>query len=450
MSKQDASGRGSGFQPLAGYRVLDFTWSVLGPTLTRNLAALGAEVLKVEWPKNPDPMRKVMYAAGETNPGLDNGPFFSNLNVGKRSFTIDAKSEKGKEIIRELIAHCDVVAESFSSQVFRKWGFSYEELARINPRIVYISASGFGHSGPYEHYETWGPTAQAITGVTAGSGDGGEPAGWGWSYLDTMGGALATVGVLAALVEARRSGTGQYIDLSQTDLGIGLTGPSSLDVLVNRRDLGGATFPPGNRTVSATDGGRVYGYRGELGAPYGCYRASGDDHNDFVAISVLSDGEWESLVDAMGRPAWAADERFATAGGRIEHQDELDTHIEGWTRGLGKYELLETLQRHGVRCGPVQSNIDLLSRDAQVAHRELYPRLNHPLLGERRFEALPIGTADERVPLREQWPLLGEGNAYVLGDILGKSDAEVAELEEAGVTWPLGLDRHIAVARPTW
>ena len=437
------------FQPLSQCRVLDFTWSVLGPTLTRNLAGLGAEVIKVEWPRNPDPMRKVMYARGETDPGLDNGPFFNNLNVGKRSFTLDAKSERGRGIIRRLIAQCDVVAESFSSQVFRSWGLGYEDLRAINPRIVYISASGFGHSGPRERYETWGPTAQALTGVTATSGEPGhQPAGWGWSYLDTMGGAMATVGVLAALLEARSGGEGQYIDLSQTDIGVGLTGPSFLDVMANGRALTNEKFPPGNRAVSVTGSEQVHGYRSEHGAPYGCYPTRGGGHNDFFVISVLSDEEWLRLVDVMGQPEWVRAGSFATTADRIRQQDQLDAHISTWTSQHDKYELLEELQARRIRCAPVQSNMDLLERDPQLAHRELYPSLTHPLLGEHRYEAMPLGPRGSR--LAPQWPLLGESNEYVLREVLGLSSEEVEDLDASGVTWPLGLDRHIPVERPTW
>ncbi|WP_213451292.1 CaiB/BaiF CoA transferase family protein [Rhizomonospora bruguierae] len=437
---------------LSGFLVLDFTWSVLGPTMTRNLASFGAEVIKVEWPRNPDPMRKVMYAAGETDPGLDNGPFFNNLNIGKRSLTLDAKSERGREIVRRLVARADVVAESFSSRVFRDWGLGYEELAEINPAIIYVSASGFGHSGPYERYEAWGPTAQALTGITAISGmPGHPPAGWGWSYLDTMGGSLATVAVLAALNERERTGVGQYVDVSQTEAGIGLTGPSFLDVTANGRSLGGAHFPPGNRAVALAEGeGVVHGYRGDHGVPYNSYRTAGGGHNDYCVITVLSDDEWIRLVDVMGRPAWATDPALARLDGRLARQDDIDEHIGAWTATYDKYELMRLLQRAGIRCGAVQSNEDLAERDEQLRHRDIYPELEHPLLGRRRFEGVPVRSGDGAVPVAPQWPLLGEGNDHVLRGLLGMSADEVAELDRDGVTWPLGVPRNIKVARSLW
>ena len=436
---------------LDGLRVLDFTWSVLGPTMTRNLASLGAEVLKVEWPRNPDPMRTVMYAAGEQNPGLDNSPFFTNLNTGKRSLTLDAKSERGREIVRALVARCDVVAESFSARVFRSWGLGYDQLAEINPGIVYVSASGFGHSGPYEHYETWGPTAQALTGVTAISGQPGQPpAGWGWSYLDTMGGALATVAVLAALNERERSGRGQYIDLSQTEAGLGLTGPSFLDATANGRTPSGATFPPGNRSVAGTGATAVYGYRGEIGVPYNCFRTRGGGHNDFVVITVLSDDEWRRLVTAMGEPEWARAEVLADLDGRLEHQDVIDARLNEWTAAFDKYELMRRLQAVGIRCGAVQSNENLAEHDDQVRHRGLYTTLEHPLLGSRRFEGMPIASDQSRTAVRPQWPILGEGNDYVLRTLLGLADDEIDRLDRDGVTWPAGMPKDVKVTRALW
>lgn len=435
---------------LTGVRVLDFTWSVLGPTVTRALTSFGAEVIKVEWPKRADPMRTTMYRAGEERKGLDNGPFFHNLNTGKRSLTLDVRSSRGMEIIRRLIGVSDVVIESFSSQVFRSWGLDYDELRRINPRIVYVSASGFGHSGPYETYDTWGPTAQAFNGLTSVSGlPGHPPAGWGWSYMDVAGGAMATVATLAAIHHQVATGEGQYVDVSQVEAGLSLTGPSVLDENAGRERRGGETSPPGNR--AATGGSTpVYGYRGEWGAPYGAYPTLGGGHNDYCVICVLTDAEWVALREEMGRPAWALDPSLDTADGRVEQQDALDERIAAWTGSHDKYELMRTLQGAGIRCGAVQSAEDRTEHDPQLAHRGVFPVLDHPSLGEHRFEATPIRMSETDRVTPPSWPLLGRDNEYVLRDLLGMSEEEVRELDRDGLTWPADLPRDVTVSRSLW
>lgn len=437
---------------LAGIRVLDFTWSVLGPTVTRTLASLGAEVIKVEWPARPDPMRSTMYRAGEENKGLDNGPFFNNLNIGKRSLSLDVRSPRGKALVHRLLELSDVVVESFSSRVFRQWGLDYPELEKIRPGIVYVSASGFGHSGPYERYDTWGPTAQAFNGITSVSGlPGHAPAGWGWSYMDVAGGAMATIATLAAIYHRAETGNGQHVDVSQVEAGLSLTGPSVLDETASRQRRDGQTSPSGNRAVTVTDkAAPVHGYRGEWGAPYGAYPTKGGGHNDYCVISVLHDHEWAALRHQMGEPAWSQDPLLDSADGRIAHQDVVDAELGAWTASQEKYQLMDRLQSAGVRCGAVQSAQDRLESDQQLAHRRMFPRLEHPLLGEHRFEATPIRMSGTDPALLPRWPLLGQDNAYVLKELLGMDDAEVDELDRAGVTWPSHLPRDITVSRSLW
>lgn len=435
---------------LDGLRVLDFTWSVVGPTVTRTLAALGAEVIKVEWPAHPDPMRTTMYAAGEERKGLDNGPFFANLNVGKRSLTLDVRSPQGRNVTRRLLEISDVVIESFSSQVFRRWGLDYPQLREVNESIVYVSASGFGHSGPYERYDTWGPTAQAFNGMTSLSGlPGHPPAGWGWSYMDVVGGAMATVATLAALHHRAATGEGQYVDLSQVEAGLSLTGPGVLDEAASRAWRAGQTSPPGNRAVGGATPPE-HGYRGEWGAPYGAYPTSGGGHDGYCVISVLSDDEWRALRQEMGRPDWTLDPRLDTAEGRVEQQDAVDAHLAVWTASQDKYALMTRLQAVGVRCGAVQSAEDRLENDAQLASRGLYERRDHPLLGQHRFEGTPLRMSRTPVFSPDRWPLLGRDNDYVLRELLGMSHDEVEALDRAGVTWPAGMPRDVAVTRSLW
>jgi crotonobetainyl-CoA:carnitine CoA-transferase CaiB-like acyl-CoA transferase len=435
---------------LAGVRVLDFTWSVVGPTMTRNLAAMGAEVIKVEWPTHPDPMRTTMYAAGEQNKTLDNGPFFNNLNVGKRSLSLNVRTPQGMDVVHRLVEKADIVAESYSSGVFRRWGLDYPELRRLNPSVVYISASGFGHSGPYENYDTWGPTAQAFNGLTSISGlPDQEPAGWGWSYMDVVGGGMATVAVLAALHHRERTGEGQHVDMSQVESGLLLNGPGLLHAVADGKNLRNEAFPPGNASV--LDGETCsYGYRGEYGAPSNAYPTAGGGHNDYCVISVVADDEWRALRGELGDRGWARSPELDSAEGRIGHQATIDRHIAEWTASQDKYELMARLQAVGVRCAAVQSAEDRLENDPQLRHRELFPSLEHPILGAHRFEALPIKMSGAPSALPERWPLIGQDNDYVLQELLGLSSDDVAALARDGIMWPEELPRDVTVARSLW
>lgn len=435
-------------RPLAGTRVLDFTWSVAGPTMTRYLAVLGAEVIKVEWPTAPDPMRTAMFLADEPAKTLNNGAFFANLNVGKRSLSVNVRSPQGLAIIRDLVRRCDVVAEAYSASVLERWGLGYTELQALNPQIVYVSMSGFGHTGPHKDKGTWGPTAQAMSGMTFLSGLPGEaPAGWGWSYLDVTSGYMGAVGVLGALLHRQRTGQGARLDMSQVEVGISLVGSALLEAAVTGRAMRRDGIPGGNRSVDAE--GAVVGYRGDQAAPSNVY-STGDGVDDFCTVSVVTDAHWQGLVDALGSPAWALDERFATAAGRAAHQDTIDAHLAGWMHGRGKYEAMRLLQEHGVPAGAVQSAHDRVEHDPQLAHRGLYTALDHPHLGTQLFEGVPFRSDAAEYSLEPRWPVLGADTEYVLSEVLGYSDDVIAQLRDDHVLWPEGLPTNPAIERSLW
>lgn len=425
---------------LKGIRILDFTWSVSGATATRMLAAFGAEVIKVEWPKNPDMMRFAMYAKDDV-PGLDNGAFFNNLAASKRSITLNVKTERGMELVRELLKKSDVVAENFSAGVFESWGLNYETLNEISPGIVYMSISGFGHHGRDKMYRTWGPTAAALSGMTFTSGlPGKHPSGWGYSILDVTAGYTGAYSILTALYNKRKTGKGQYIDISQVDSALALTGASILDYTVNGRSSRRENFPSGNRSmIKMSDSNN---YRGKVGAPHNSYKCAGGGENDWCTIAVFTDEEWNSLKTAMGSPSWACDEKFQTVQGRIAHQDELDCHLESFTLQYNKYEVMEKLQHFGVACAAIQMNEDLMETDPQLKERGLFETLYHPLLGARRFEGIPIKMTESIPKHQKAAPMMGEDNEYVFGQILGYSNDEIEQMEKQGVLWPTDMPRN--------
>lgn len=440
------------FKPgiLKGIRVLDFTWSVSGSTTTRILAALGAEVIKVEWPKSPDAMRFSMYAKDD-EPGLDNGAFFNSLNAGKKGITVNMKSEKGMAIIKDLLSKSDVVTENFSAGVFEKWGFTYEHLSSLSPGIIYMSISGLGHSGRRMMYGTWGPTAAALSGMTFISGlPGQHPCGWGYSYLDIIAGYTGSYSILTALFHKKRTGKGQYIDISQVETAMHLAGANLLDFTVNRRSSRREGFPTGNRSVLSSDQ-HEGDYRGGIACPHNVYRCAGGGNNDWCAIAVHSDIEWERFKEALGQPEWAQAERFCLMSGRIQFQDELDEAIQSYTIQFNKYELMSHMQSYGIACGAVQENEDIVEKDPQLEDRGLFEQIEHPLLGLRKTEGIPIHMSKTSPRISKPAPLMGEDNEYVYGSILGYSHEEMNNMVEDGTLWPVDMPKEsFKAVRPLW
>ncbi|MGM7671144.1 CaiB/BaiF CoA transferase family protein [Microbacterium sp. A93] len=434
---------------LAGVRVLDFSWVVAGPMSTALLAGLGAEVIRVEWPERADNMRRALFAPG-IEPTLDTSCIFATVNIGKRALSIDARHPEGREVLEKLIREVDVVTESFSAGVLAGWGFSYERMRELNPRIIYVSLSGFGHTGRYKDFLSYGPTAQSFNGMTHMSGLPGEqPAGWGFSAMDVVAGWHAAIAVNAALYERSSSGEGQHVDIAQVETGLALLGGAFLDSTVNGNGDGRHGVPPGNRS-EWPDAADARGLRGEVGAPYNCYPTNGGERFDYCAITVMTDSQWHALVRAMGSPEWALDPRFEGVDGRLAAQEYLDEKVAEWTRGQDKFDVMNVLQAAGVPAGALQSPEEIAEKDPQLEHRELHIDATHPLLGRRRWESFAFSLSDTPPVFTEHWPLLGGDNDYVLGEIAGLSAEEIERLDRDNVTWPAGMPRSVKVEGALW
>lgn len=396
MTKQDGS------LPLEGIRVCDFTWIVAGPQATRILADMGADVIKVENEGVPDALRAV--------PGLHN-----NFHRNKRSITVNIHHPSGREVVDRLIRCSDIVIENFSTGTLGRMGYPYERITELNPEVIYISLSGYGQLGRDAMYGTWGPTAQGASGLTAMSRLPGQPpAGWGYSYLDHTGGFYGAIAALMALWRRSQTGEGQHIDMSQVETGMVLAGLPMIDQQVNGRSY----EPIGNRS------------RAPAIAPHGIYRCAGDDR--WIAIVAGDDGQWRGLCDVLGLDA--DDARFATSDARVAAQDELDAAMEVATRGHAAEELAEALTARGITAGVCQTAEDRLENDPQLAARGFYPRADHASLGEHRFEGLPMLFDGERPGVRVAGPDLGGDRESVLGDLLGFTEDEIAQmLAEAAI-----------------
>jgi crotonobetainyl-CoA:carnitine CoA-transferase CaiB-like acyl-CoA transferase len=397
---------------LEGVRILDFTWVVAGPVATRILADQGAEVIKIE--------RGDIAAMGVLGPrrtGLQ-----GELHRNKRSVAINMADPRGVELARRLAGMSDVVMDNFSARVMRGWGMDYQNLVSVKPDIICISMSGLGHTGPRSNYVSYGPTLQALGGFTRLMADQrGEPAGYGYSYADMAGGYTGALAALIALWHRKRTGQGQFVDLSQFESLVSLIGPAMLDIFVNRR----AQSPPGWKSQEAP------------AAPHGVYRcrARGDDDDRWIAIAVRSQAEWERFANAIGNPGWIADPRFRTLFLRMRNREELDAHISRWTSETSAEEAASTLQSRGVAAGVVLNGADLCDRDPQLKERGFFAAVKLPEGGVTHVPGVPMRLSATPGSIRTPAPEVGEDNDCVLGKLLNLSRAERDELIAHGAIW---------------
>ena len=393
---------------LEGIRVLDFTWVVAGPVATRILADQGAKVIKLE--RKPGPL-------GSRQTGLQ-----GDLHRNKRSIAVNMATTGGIEIARRLTQVSDIVMDNFSARVMRSWGMDYASLSAVKPDIICVSMSGLGHTGPRSNYVSYGPTLQALAGFTLMMADAnGEPAGYGYSYADMSGGYTGALAALMALWHRRRTGQGQFVDLSQFEAVTSVIGPALLDISVNGRKQ----EPPGYRSQ-------------ELPAtPHGIYRCRprGDDDDRWIAISVRAQAEWERLVGAIGSPAWASEAKFRTLYLRMSNREELDALVERWTIDQQAEAAMERLQRAGVAAGVVANGADLCERDPHLRARNFWGTVPLPDGTTTHVTGIPMKLSATPGAIRTPPPPIGEANDYVLGELLGISKAERDALIAEGAMW---------------
>ncbi len=415
-----------GPQALDHIRVCDFTGQLAGAGATRWLASFGAEVIRIEDPTNQgrwDILRGSPPFKDERR-GIELGSGFNNHNVNKLGVTIDARTTAGKELIADLVSISDVVAENFAAGVMERMGFGYERLRELRPDIVYVSNCGFGHTGPYREFKSWGPIAQAVSGVTHQSGLNGEaPAGWGYSYLDHTGGYYMAMAILLALLHRDRTGEGQWVDMSCTEAGAYLHGADLLDHTVNGRSLRADERPDSNHATSP-----------EM-APHAVYACVGDDN--WVAIACRDDTDWRALLAVVGgddaRSLGLDDPRFATAADRLANQDELDRALATWCADRNRWDVETDLQAAGVPAAAVRRPGERIDGDIATGARGLWPMVEHPAMGGVRVDGQPVRFSATDWAITDGGPMLGQHNHLVLGELLGRSPAEIEHLEDLGV-----------------
>jgi crotonobetainyl-CoA:carnitine CoA-transferase CaiB-like acyl-CoA transferase len=398
--------------PLEGIRVVDLSWVWAGPHTALQLAHLGAEVIKIESSLRPDINRRIAPFA-EGRPGLDRGGSFNQWNQGKRSVALDLSHPKAKTIVRELVRKSDVVVENFSAGVLDKMGLGFQQLKQDNPRIVMVSVSGFGQTGPISRNVAYGATVMALGGLTGLTGyRGAEPRSSGLSYPDPNTAMHAAFAVLCALWRRERTGQGEYIDIALLESMMAVM-PEGIMAQVMRHEQ-----PP------------LDDNRDPLLAPYGVYPCGGED--TWISICVRDDNEWRNLCAAMNREELATEPRFVTAAARKHNEDQLDRIVSAWTRNFDQFELERALQRAGIAAAVVMSAKDVAA-DSHLEARGFFVRLNHPEIGKFTHAGIPWHFSATPLSVRRPAPQLGEATEYVFKELLGHSDAEYQALLAEGI-----------------
>jgi len=406
---------------LGHLRICDFTGQLAGAGATKFLAAFGAQVIRIEDPTNEG--RWDILRGGQPykddRRGINLGGSFNNHNVEKLGITLNLRTKRGKELLHELIAISDIVSENFSSGAFERLGLGYDELRKIKDDIIYVSNCGFGHSGPYVEYKTWGPIVQAVSGLTFSSGLPDQPsAGWGYSYMDHTGAYYMAMALLMAIHRRNVTGEGQWVDMSCTEAGASLNGPALLDYTVNGRALRREGSPNSNRSQFPAM------------APHGIYQTEGED--DWIAIATRNEDDWTAICQIAGT-TWANDARFATLADRIANEDELDREITDWTRPQERFDLAARLQAAGVPATAVQRPGERVDHDPDTEAWGLWPTVKHTEMGDVRVDGLPVHMSETEWKIERGAPCLGEHNDYVFGELLGLSANELVSLREEGV-----------------
>lgn len=411
---------------MQGLRVIDLSQIFAGPYCTKLLADMGAEIIRVECAARSGrggalPRMKPGGVFGASFPDGDTGQrsynrfaYYNEVNRNKYAVTLDLTKPLGVDVFKKLVKISDVVVENFTPRVMKNFGLDYPVLKETNPQLIMISLSGYGQDGPYRDYVTYGEGIEAMVGLSKLTAyPDGEPLKPGVAYADATSGLHAAFAILAALRYRRLMGRGQYIDLAMREAVTPLMGEAIMDYVMNKR----VASPMGNRHPSM--------------APHGCYRSRGDD--SWIAIAISSDEEWRSFCQVMGHPPWTKDQKFATLSGRLASQEELDRLIEQWTSQYDQIELMNLLQRSGVKAGAVL-NIEELAHDPHLRERGFFEELSHPEAGTHLYPGVSWKMTRAPGRLRLPAPCFGEHNRYVFEELLGMSHGEILGLAEEGVT----------------
>jgi crotonobetainyl-CoA:carnitine CoA-transferase CaiB-like acyl-CoA transferase len=398
---------------LSGIRVLDLTRVWAGPFCTRLLADFGAEVIRVESRRRLDTSRVLGELANPASKRRSQS-MFSELNRNKRSLSLDLTTPEGRELVQQLAAQSDLVVDNLAPGVTDRLGLGYDELSKLNPAISTLSMPAFGSTGPLSDGVGYGGSLMAYSGMMRL---------WGLpetrpeslchlAYPDYITAAFGACSAMAALADRAESGRGQRIELAQSDIQAWLMAPGFMEYIANDVE------PP------------ITGNHSRFFAPHALYRCLGDDA--WLAIACEHDEQWTALVHALGDPEWARDPALATAEGRLAAEPEIDARIGEWAGQLTAFTAMRILQEAGVPAGVVQNGEDIY-RDPHLRERGYILHMDDPDAGPITNPGFTTRLTGTPATIRNPAPLIGEANDYVLGDLLGLTAEQIADLEANGI-----------------
>jgi benzylsuccinate CoA-transferase BbsF subunit len=390
-----------------GIKVFGNTYAGTGNFVLRTLGMHGATCVRIESKSKPCNLR-VSGPFYENKQGINRSAWYSLYNNDRYSLALNLKHAKALKVLRRLVEWADIFVENFTPGAMARLGLGYETISKINPGIIMLSISLQGQTGPHRLLSGYGSLLQGLTGHDhlTGWADKG-PVLIDQSYPDFIAPPFASAALIAALHQRRRTGKGQYIDLSNYECSIHWLSPTVLDYTVNKR-------------IQGRRGNRI-----DYAAPHGTFRCKGED--SWCAIAVHTDDEWTAFCHILGNPPWTMDPRFATFLGRKDHQDEIEKLIEGWSINHTADEVMTKMQEAGISAGKVQTCEDVVN-NPQMKYRNFFPKADNAEVG--LYETFAISYKLSKTPseLRQPFPLLGEHTEYVCRELLGMPEKEFIEM----------------------
>ena len=397
-------------------RVLDLSMGWAGPLAGQMLAEMGAEVIKVEDTHYFDWWRGSLSMGPPEAQPIERAATFNTANRGKLGVTLDLLNPRGIELVKRIVAHADILIENYSPGVMERFGLTYEILAPINPRLIMISMPSFGYGGPETFSRGYGNTVEAMAGVTglARYHDSEQPYTLSNALGDPVGGLTGTFGILAAIYEREKTGRGQWIELAQVEGVIPLLAGQILEYQVT----GKVPAPRGNRHPDF--------------APHGIFRCAGGEADAWIALAAHREDQWRGLARALGIEHLASDPRFLAAASRKANEDALDAAIGAALAAISADDAVARLSAAGVYAAPVNSAPAVLG-DSQLQERGYFVPIERAVVGTHLYPGAVARMSATPAAQEAPAPLLGEHNGAVFRGLLEMTDAEIAELEAAGV-----------------
>jgi crotonobetainyl-CoA:carnitine CoA-transferase CaiB-like acyl-CoA transferase len=403
--------------PLSHIRVIDLSRVLAAPWTGQNLADLGADVIKIERPKTGDDSRAFGPPWLKDASGKDTteSAYFASANRGKKSVTVNLSKPEGQDIVRRIAAQCDVLLENYKFGDLARYGLGYEDLRKINPRLIYCSVTGFGQTGPYAERPGYDFMIQGMAGLMSITGErddlpGGGPQKAGIPIGDIITGMYASVAVCAALAHRERSGTGQHLDLALLD--------SLAAILCNQG---------GNYLATGVPPGRLGNAHPNI-VPYQTFKTADGD----IILACGNDNLFRKFCEVAGCQALAGDPRFVTNGKRVENRTEITRLLSEIIAQRTTRDWVDSLEAAGVPNGPI-NNLKQVFEEPQAVARGLRMELDHPLAGKVSLVRSPMRFSETPLEHKTPPPTLGQHTGEVLRSLLGKSDAEIARLRADGV-----------------